>query len=220
MSDEYQNEELTEQSFVKRPLSPKDMETKLDEIRKNVGQKMTKWADRILISMSPSPQITRIEGERWSDGTKQWIMKDGVKQSVSTLEVARMPWWCPKCSVAMSHKFDRKFYYLRGWCYNCNIEFEGALRLNGQWPEFEKRMIRENEKSYLRDKINEHQEYIRTFKIPQMHFGDGRWEALAELSDFDGLFAELEKDIEVCLQRLENIAAEEQEELNVSTTVK
>jgi hypothetical protein len=213
MSDEEIPPEQKE--LVKRsPLSEREMETKLDEIRAQVGRKMDKWANRLVVSMSPNPQIKRVEGERWKEGNKEWIMKDGIKQSVSLLESARMPWWCPKCSISMSHRFDRRFYYLRGWCYNCNIEWEGKMRLDGTWPAFEKRAVRENEKSYLREKIKEHQEYMRTFKVPTAHFEDGRYEELAPLSQFKGLFEELEKDIELCLDRLEQIAREEQEEVN------
>lgn len=215
--DDFQQPE----SFIKRPLSEQDMETKLTEIREKVGKKMNKWADRISVSMAFEPQVDRVEGEIWTDSKgHKWIKMDGTHRQYSTLQDARMPWWCPKCSVSMNHRFDRKFFYLRGWCYNCNIEWEGKLRLEGKWEEFEKRTMRENEKSYLRDKITEHKEYIRTFKVPQMHFGDGRWEKIAELSDFTMLFEELEKDCELCVRRLEVIAAEEkteQEALNAAS---
>jgi hypothetical protein len=211
MSDE---EVPQQESYIKNPMSEREMQTKLDEIRGHVGQKMNKWANRITVSMAFTPQIKRLEGERWREGSKEWIMKDGIKQSVSTLDTARMPWWCPKCSLPMNHRHDRKFFTLRGWCYNCNIEWEGKMRLDGTWPEFERRMIRENEKSFLRDKITEHQEYMRTFKVPTIQFEDGRYEQLASLKEFSGLFEELEKDIEQCLERLELIAQQEQEEVN------
>lgn len=210
---------MSDYQYIKGPkLSEKEMEQKLDDLRKNVGQKLNKWADRLQFSMHYTPKIERYEGERWTEGGKTWILQNGTKKSISVLQEARMPHWCPRCSMPMNHRFDRKFYYLRGHCFNCNVELEGEMRLNGTWEEFEKRTTRENEKAFLRDKIQEHMEYIRTFKEPQLHFSDGRWEKLATVEDFRGIFESLEKDIEFMLNRLEQIRKEEEEESNENST--
>jgi hypothetical protein len=199
--------------FINRPkFSEHEMEQKLTEIRSNVSAKLNKWADRVQVSMHFVPNIPRLEGERWTEDGKQYIMKGGVKQSVSLLQDARMPWWCPRCSKPMNHRFDRKFYYLRNWCFDCNVEVEGQMRIDGTYEAFERRLCRENEKAFLRDKIQQHLDYIRTFKLPQVHFSDGRWEQLGSIDIFEAKFAELEKDIEFCQARIEAIQLEEQEE--------
>lgn len=200
---------MSDTRYVKSPLSEQDMELKLDEIRNGVASKMKSWADRVQISMATTPQIQRVEGEHWKEDGKLWTVKDGAHQSISILSETRMPIWCPKCSLPMNHRFDRKFYFLRGHCFNCNVDIEGEMRINGTWEVFEKRLVRENEKAFLRDKINEHMEYIRTFKEPQIHFQDGRWEKLASISDFKELFETLEKDIDFMLARLEYMKKEE-----------
>jgi hypothetical protein len=191
-------------------LTPAEMDAKVSQMREGLSNKLNKWANRLVVSMASTKKIVRMEGEEWTEDGKKWVMSNGIKTSVSTLQGARMPWWCPKCSVAMNHRFDRKFYFLRGWCYNCNCAFEHDLRVEGKWEEFERRRIRENEKSFLLDKIQEHTEYMRTFRPMQAHFEDGRWENIAEISDFEPLFKELEKDIEFCMLRLEAVVREEE----------
>jgi hypothetical protein len=204
--------EDNKEEFVKRPYTEQEMQQKLEDMRKGLSEKMGKWADRITVSMAIQPKIERVEGERWEEGGKTYVLKNGFKQSVNPLDAARMPWWCPKCSKSMNHRFDRKFFALRGFCYNCNIDVEGEMRLKGTWNEYERKLVRSNEKAFLRDKINETMEYMRTFKEPQIHFEDGRWEKLAVLSDFTQLFETLEKDIEFMTVRLEEIAKLEEEE--------
>ena len=197
-------------SYINSPkLSEKEMEEKLSSIRAGLAVKINKWADRIQVSMAHTPKIDRVEGETFTEYGKSYIIKNGIKQAVSVTQDARMPWWCPKCSKPMNHRFDRKFYYLRNWCYNCNIEWEGQLRIDGKWEAFEKRMVRENEKAFLRDKIQEHQDYIRTFTVPTVYFENGGFERLADISMFEQKFSELEADIEFCINRLEQIAEEE-----------
>ncbi len=197
-------------NYVKQPLSERDMQTKLDDIRRSVGGKMQKWADRLQFSMATKPKIDRIEGERWVEGGKSWVMHEGIKKTDATLQDVRMPWWCPKCTKIMNHRFDRKFYYLRGHCFNCNVDWEGEMRAAGKWEEFETRMLVANEKAFLHDKIEEHIDYMRTFKPPQLHFEDGRWEELAPISAFKEQFESLERDIEFMLARLDVIKQEEE----------
>jgi hypothetical protein len=206
MSEEFKEP----QEFLKD--RPKIDEKKIQELRDKVGNKLNKWADKIQVSMAITPKITRNEGERWIEDGKTWEMKGGVRMSVSNLVEARMPFWCPKCTKPMNHKWDRKFWSIRGWCYDCNIEFEGQMRLDGTWDRFEKETMRANEISWLKDKIAEHMDYIRTFKEPQIFFEDGRYEVLATKDEFSELFKTIEKDIEFMLARLEVIKAEQEAE--------
>ena len=87
------------------------------------------------------------------------------------------------------------------------------MRIDGTWEAFEKSMVRENERAYLRDMISERKEYIRTFRTPQIHFENGGWEELAKIEHFTELFESLQKDIAACEERLKAIDAEEAAEL-------
>jgi len=209
-------QEAEREMMVRKPYTKEEMDHKVDNIRKNFTQKMNKWTNKISISVSSDKTtralVKRFEGEQWIEGGRTWECKHGVHQTTSIMEMARMPWWCPKCEKAMNHRFDRKFFYLRGWCYDCNINFENDLRIRGEWEQFERTHVRENEKSYLRDKLSEMQDYIENFVEPQIHFGDGRWEKLATRDQFDGLFLEMEKEMNTIVNRLEQIEKEELEE--------
>jgi len=204
--------------YIKKPYTEEEVNQKVDNIRADLAKKLDKWADRIIVSMAYVPKIQRVEGERWIEDGKTWELKNGVKISVSKTQDAKMPWWCPKCSKPMNHRFDRKFYSLRGFCYNCNIEAENDMRLNGTWETFEKEIIRANEVAFLKDKINEKLEFIRTFTPPQLVFEDGRWEELAPLASFQELFEEQLRDIDFMLKRLELIKIEE-EQKNESSSI-
>lgn len=207
MAEEFK--EATE--FMKE--RPKIDEKKILEMRNKITEKVDKWANRIQVSMAFTPKITRREGERWTgENGKSWEMKDGVAQSISTTQSARMPIWCPSCKKPMNNRLDPKFYWTRGWCFDCNVEKDGEMiaRRDGSWEKYEQEIMRANEVSILKDKISEHMEYIRTFRPPQIHFDDGRWEQLAEKTDFSLLFEKLEADIDFCLKRLEYIKNEEE----------
>mgnify|MGYP003113391147 FL=1 len=63
----------------------------------------------------------------------------------------RMPWFCPKCDKAMKKKLDNKFWRTQGHCFDCQIELEHKLRLEGTYEEYAKTKMLENQKAYLKD---------------------------------------------------------------------
>lgn len=202
--------------YVKSPYSEEEMQQKLEEIRQNVAKKLNRWADRLQVSMAYRSKANHVEGERWTEEGKVWEMKDGIARNISPLESARMPFWCPKCSKPMNHRFDRKFYYLRGWCFDCNVNFEHQLRLEGKWEEFEATMLRENRKAMLKDDIEQRMAFLREFKPPTLYFEDGRYEQLAPLETFFPMLEEVAEDIEKLMVHLESMVKEEQDNATVT----
>ena len=63
----------------------------------------------------------------------------------------RMPMFCPKCKKAMKKKLDDKFWRLMGHCFDCQIEFENKLRINGEFNEYAEKKMLENQKAQLID---------------------------------------------------------------------
>ena len=49
------------------------------------------------------------------------------------LQSARMPWFCPSCKKAMKKKLDRKFWRTKGHCFDCQIEIENKMKINGEF---------------------------------------------------------------------------------------
>ena len=67
------------------------------------------------------------------------------------MQKARMPWFCPKCKKAMKKRLDDKFWRIQGHCFDCQVDFEHRLRLEGTFEEYAKTKILENQKAYLKD---------------------------------------------------------------------
>ena len=63
----------------------------------------------------------------------------------------RMPWFCPKCDKAMKKKLDDKFWRTQGHCFDCQIDYENQLRIKGEYQNYEKTKMLENQKAYLKD---------------------------------------------------------------------
>lgn len=63
----------------------------------------------------------------------------------------RMPWFCPKCDKAMKKRLDNKFWRTKGHCFDCQIEFENKLRISGEFENYQKSLMLENQKAYLKD---------------------------------------------------------------------
>ena len=63
----------------------------------------------------------------------------------------RMPWFCPKCDKAMKKKLDDKFWRTQGHCFDCQVDMENKLRLEGNYQNYAKTKVLENQKAYLKD---------------------------------------------------------------------
>ncbi len=63
----------------------------------------------------------------------------------------RMPWFCPKCQKTMKKRLDDKFWRMMGHCFDCQIEMENKMRINGEFREYAYSKMLENQKSQLKD---------------------------------------------------------------------
>ena len=63
----------------------------------------------------------------------------------------RMPWFCPKCQKTMKKRLDDKFWRMMGHCFDCQIELENKMRINGEFKEYAYSKMLENQKSQLKD---------------------------------------------------------------------
>lgn len=191
-----------------------EQKSRVEEQVEQVRKKLQKWADATVFGYS-APQKDYKEGDVWEDSDgKTWTIKDGIRQTVSKIDYSqiRMPWWCPKCGRTLNHKLHEKFYRLRGACHDCVVKWEGKMRVDGVWEIYERRVMRNNEKDWLKDLSTKHREYIDKFVDPQLYFSDGRSEKLADKELFTAVFEKLEKDIKFIELRLQQIQIEEKED--------
>ena len=63
----------------------------------------------------------------------------------------RMPWFCPKCKKAMKKKLDDKFWRIQGHCFDCQIDYENKLKIQGKFDDYAQSKMLENQKSQLKD---------------------------------------------------------------------
>jgi len=105
------------------------------------------------------------EGDVWTEGRKTWTIKNGIKQTVSKLDVIKkevfMPLSCPCYSKIMKKRLDNPNYKIHKKCHDCVIEFEHKLRIRGEYDNYKKKLVTKNSldivnemESYLLDAIN------------------------------------------------------------------
>ena len=85
------------------------------------------------------------EGEIWEEDGRTWTVKNGVKQNVTRLDTAKkalqVPLACPKCGGSMNYHLSQKMYKVHKMCFDCVIDMEGELRVNGLYEKYEKAMM-------------------------------------------------------------------------------
>lgn len=175
-------------------------------VRERMGEVLKK--DQALkISMYVSEKVERKEGDKWEEDGKMWEIKNGIKQSISKVQDAKTPWWCPKCEKIMNTKLDTKFYNKRGTCYNCVITEETELRTNGTWQAYQRKVLYANVIAKVKDTISELKDVQKTISKPQIHFQDGRFEEWNV--DLDQVKMDIQKEIDKLECRLEELLDEQ-----------
>ena len=95
------------------------------------------------------------EGDVWEENGKKWTIKDGIKQSHTKLDQIKKevftPLFCPECSNIMTKRMDSKMYKIHKKCFDCVIEMEHKLKLEGKYDEYEKNLVAHNALSYAND---------------------------------------------------------------------
>ena len=95
------------------------------------------------------------EGDVWEENGKQWTIKDGIKQTATKLDRVKkeaiMPLFCPNCGSLMKNRLDTKMYKVHKTCFDCVIEMESKLKIEGKYDEYQRNMISKNAESYVDD---------------------------------------------------------------------
>ena len=50
----------------------------------------------------------------------------------------------------MPKKIDQKMKRIHGMCFDCVVDMEHKIRLEGKWDEYEKRKVKENALAWLK----------------------------------------------------------------------
>ena len=87
---------------------------------------------------------------------------DIISPLSEVMQEARMPWFCPSCKKTMKKRLDNKMWLLYNHCFDCQIDFENKLRLEGKFEEWEQNKVTANQKSYLEDLLVDLDEWRNT----------------------------------------------------------
>jgi ribosomal protein L37AE/L43A len=82
---------------------------------------------------------------------------------------ARVPLFCPKCKKTMKKKLDNKFWYLYKHCFDCQIDFENKLRLEGKYKEWETEKVKKNQRAWVDDMIVGIEEWRNERPVDQIY---------------------------------------------------
>ena len=99
------------------------------------------------------------EGDIWTEGRKTWTIKNGIKQTVSKLDVVKkevhIPLCCTNCGKVMKKRLDKPNYKIHKKCFDCVIDFEGRLKhVPGRYEKYIKELELKNKLTSL-DKIED-----------------------------------------------------------------
>ena len=151
------------------------MQQKIQGLNKEFKRKDVQRARNLITGKTGASTGTQIgygkktedykEGDVWTEGRKTWTIKNGIKQTISKLDVIKkevfIPLSCPSCNKIMKKRLDKPNYKIHKKCHDCVVEFEHKLKIRGEYDQYRKKLLNHNSleivnemESYLLDAIN------------------------------------------------------------------
>ena len=140
---------MAEESVLKKEFKKRDVERARNLVNKD-------YTSKTMINTGyRRVEEVHKEGETWEEQGKQWTIKNGLKQNLTKLDIAkqavRMPLLCPKCGGTMNQALHIKMYKIHGFCFDCTLSYEAELRRAGLFQQYEQRMVQGNAAAFLVD---------------------------------------------------------------------
>ena len=96
--------------------------------------------------------------------------KGDIKSELTDIMAeARVPLFCPKCKKTMKKKLDNKFWYLYKHCFDCQINFENKLRIEGKYKEWELSKTKNNQRAWVDDMIQGIEQWRNERPVDQVY---------------------------------------------------
>ena len=99
-------------------------------------------------------------GDKWFDADgNEWEQKNGYKVKLGKEWQQELHQYlntfpnCQKetCTCGFPKRLDEKMRRIHGMCFDCVIDMEHKIRLEGKWDEYEKRKVKENAIAWLQE---------------------------------------------------------------------
>jgi len=169
------------------------------------------------VGYMPPQEEKHKDGDTWTDKDgKEWI-QSGASKISKTLHETReaTKQICSSCKKDIywaGNRYDEKFFLKTGKCYDCVVEEETKMRIDGTFETYEKIKVIQNQKSFLQElklKILESIDYLtnKSNKIEYIE-EDGKTESWSDISretfltDAHKDLQEVNKSIILCTESL------------------
>ena len=76
---------------------------------------------------------------------------DKIDRLSDIMKEARMPWFCPSCKKVMKHRLDDKTWSRYNHCFDCQVEFENKMRIDGTYDEWKESKIKADKLAWIKD---------------------------------------------------------------------
>mgnify|MGYP003122109592 FL=1 len=83
------------------------------------------------------------------------VEQDRINEKLEATKEARLPWFCPDCKRVMKRRLDERMWYLHGHCFECQVEVENKMMIDGTFDEWENKKVNANKLAWIRDKKQE-----------------------------------------------------------------
>tara|TARA_R100001015_G_C4633046_1_gene197450 strand:+ start:2111 stop:2689 length:579 start_codon:yes stop_codon:yes gene_type:complete len=113
--------------------------------------------------------VEHSEGDVWTEGGKEWTIKNGIKQTVNKLNSIRkllfMPLTCPECNSRMRGEIDKASWNINKKCHTCVEKEESKLKTKNltEVRAYEKEVVSRIKKDgeiWLKDVTSEFEDFI------------------------------------------------------------
>lgn len=189
-----------------------------NKVTEKIRGQVNRYADKIVVGQySGKKEPPRSEGEFWHDENgKMWTVKNGIKQSISPLQDAKTPWWCPVCGRTMEN-LDIKAWRVHAKCYDCVAKEESRLKMDGVWEDHRQKEMLKSQIAYLTDKIIELTYYHDTLSAPEFMTFDDQTGKILMIDKYQVPVEKVKKDIMEEVVNMNKILKEKEKQLEELT---
>lgn len=141
---------MSNDSMLQKEFKDRDVQRMRNIITKNYTAKTTTQVGYT------KAQVDHVEGDIWEENNKTWTIKNGIKMTVSKLDLLKkslsLPISCPNCRKAMKDfPANRKMWSIHKKCLDCVLEMETDLKRLNKFEEYQRNMNMQGINSYIKD---------------------------------------------------------------------
>lgn len=133
----------------------------MDDVKQLLkGEHVSQTSVQVGYNGEVEEKVTRKVGDRWKDSDgNEWEQKEGYSIKLGKEWQQELHTYlnsfpnCPKetCTCTLPKRMDDKMKKIHGMCFDCVIDMEHKIRLEGKWDEYEKQKMKENALAWLEE---------------------------------------------------------------------